>query len=278
MHDSSWEKMAWFVDEYLGRQRDADLEVLDVGSQIVSASHRTYRTLFDSPRWRYTGLDISEGLNVDVAVAELYRWTEVPADHFDVVVSGQALEHIEWFWLTILEIERVLKPGGITMLIAPSSGPEHRYPQDCWRFYPDGMRAMAEFAGCEVLDAGTDWQRKPWADSYLVMRKPVAPADRGPRWTVRQEVRSGAGADATPSVLSDAVPGRVSERLAASTAAGASATVAPPLRASDAGVAASVPVPSADGAGAAVRRVVRRLAGGRLLAVYRAARYGHSHP
>ena len=29
---------------------------------------------------------------------------------------------------------------------APSRGPEHRYPNDCWRFYPDGYRALAKYA------------------------------------------------------------------------------------------------------------------------------------
>jgi hypothetical protein len=34
------------------------------------------------------------------------------------VVSGQAFEHIEFIWLTILEIARVLKTNGLAVIIA----------------------------------------------------------------------------------------------------------------------------------------------------------------
>ena len=65
------------------------------------------------------------------------------------------------------------------MLIAPSSGFEHRFPVDCWRFYRDGMVAIADFLGFEVLDTFTDWGRPLRDDSVLVMRKPLwSPAER----------------------------------------------------------------------------------------------------
>ncbi len=165
--------MQSFVDGYLGDFRNTPLRVLDVGCQIVMEGHRTYRTLFDSPHWEFVGLDVEAGLNVDVAVAEPYDWAEIDADSFDVVISGQALEHVPKFWLTACEVTRALKPGGITMLMAPSGGFEHRYPVDCWRFYADGMTAIADHAGCEIVECGTDWASRPWADSYLVMRKPM---------------------------------------------------------------------------------------------------------
>jgi hypothetical protein len=79
----------------------------------------------------------------------------------------------------MLEVARVLKPGGICCILAPSSGPEHRYPTDCWRFYPDGMTSLAHFAQLEVIEATTQWEDKGyadgsdwWHDSMLVCRKP----------------------------------------------------------------------------------------------------------
>src|SRR5262249_22005563 len=76
----------------------------------------------------------------------------------DVVISGQALEHIEYFWITFLDMVRVLKRGGKMFLIAPSRGPEHRYPVDCWRFYPDGFRALARFGRVNLIEVSTDWE------------------------------------------------------------------------------------------------------------------------
>ena len=172
MHHTSFEKMLTFVQVCMVPHMDTPLRILDVGSQLVEEGQGTYRGLFQRPDWVYDGLDVQPGLNVDIAVADPYDWVEVPDDTYDLVISGQALEHVEYFWGTAFEIGRVLRPGGITALIAPSNGFEHRYPVDCWRFYADGMRAIAKYLGFEVVDVFTDWGRDVWQDSILVMRKP----------------------------------------------------------------------------------------------------------
>ena len=91
----------------------------------------------------------------------------------------------------MLEVARVLKPGGICCILAPSSGPEHRYPTDCWRFYPDGMTSLAHFAQMEVIEAVTQWQdlgcadSDCWHDSLLVCRKP----DNGWWWKKKSNLK-----------------------------------------------------------------------------------------
>jgi SAM-dependent methyltransferase len=173
MHDSSYEKMEAFVRIHLTASRGTPLEILDFGSQTVDDQPRSYRDLFDDPSWTYSGLDIEAGANVDIVVADAYDWTEIASDSIDVIVSGQAFEHVEYFWASMFEVVRVLKPGGVAVIIAPSNGVEHRYPVDCWRFYRDGFSAVARYADCEVVDVFTDWNRAMWADSVLVARKPV---------------------------------------------------------------------------------------------------------
>ena len=176
MHETSFAKMRAFVDAYLAPLRDMPLAVLDVGAQAVDA-HSSYRPLFDIPGWRYRGLDMAAGRNVDIVVADPYDWREVPDASVDAVISGQALEHIELPWRTIIQIARVLRPGGLACLIAPSAGPEHRYPNDCWRFYPDGMASLARSAGLDVVELFTDWGVLPWQDSFAVLQKPVRPGE-----------------------------------------------------------------------------------------------------
>jgi SAM-dependent methyltransferase len=173
MHDSSYEKMAAFVSIHLDASRGHPLEILDFGSQTVDDQPRSYRDLFDDPAWSYRGLDIEAGQNVDVVVGDAYDWAEIGSDSVDLIVSGQAFEHVEYFWASMFEIVRALKPGGLAVIIAPSNGVEHRYPVDCWRFYQDGFSALARHVGCEVVDVFTDWNRAVWADSILVARKPV---------------------------------------------------------------------------------------------------------
>ena len=173
MHESSYEKMEAFVRVHLDAHRGHPLEILDFGSQVVDDQGVSYKALFDDPDWNYRGLDIEAGHNVDIVVENAYDWTEVPTDSVDLVVSGQALEHVEYFWASMYEIVRVLKPGGLAMLIAPSGGFEHRYPVDCWRFYRDGFVALADHVDCEIVDAFTDWGNLDWEDSILVARKPM---------------------------------------------------------------------------------------------------------
>lgn len=175
MHQSSIDKMINFRNNHLHAKTNEKLQILDLGSQDVNGS---YRPIFMQPGWKYTGLDMEAGNNVDVVLKTPYVWTEIPSESADVVISGQAFEHIQYIWITILEIARVLKPGGICCILAPSSGPEHRYPMDCWRFYPDGMISLAHFAQMDVLEATTQWQddgdpdSDAWHDSMLVCRKP----------------------------------------------------------------------------------------------------------
>lgn len=163
--------MATFVSGYLRDFQREPLKILDLGSQVVDADPRSYKCLFDNADWHYTGIDITEGRNVDICISDPYLWKELPCDSFDVVISGQTLEHVPFFWSLVYEVGRVLRPGGLACLIAPSGGHEHRYPVDCWRFYPDGFSSLTSWLGFDLLDASTDWSHY-WGDSVLVMRKP----------------------------------------------------------------------------------------------------------
>lgn len=189
MHNSSYDKMALFMQVFLAGRESEPLKVCDLGSQDVNGS---YRPLFERFSWQYIGLDMDPGENVDVVLSNPYTWTDIASNSVDVVISGQAFEHIQFFWITMLEIARVLKPKGLCCILAPSSGPVHQYPLDCWRFYPDGMKSLAHFAQLEVLLAETQWEDKGyddgsdwWHDSMLICRKP----DLGRWWGIKSSLK-----------------------------------------------------------------------------------------
>jgi SAM-dependent methyltransferase len=189
MHQSSYDKMQAFRRDYLAGREGESLHILDLGSQDVNGC---YRSLFAEPRWQYRGLDMEAGANVDLVLRRPYVWRELVSSSVDVLISGQAFEHIRYFWISMLEVARVLKPGGLCCILAPSSGPEHRYPVDCWRFYPDGLQSLAFFAQMEVLQACTQWQDQGyqdgsdwWHDSLLVCRKP----DHGGWWNAKSGLK-----------------------------------------------------------------------------------------
>lgn len=172
--------------------------VLDVGGADVNGS---YRDVFAGPRFTYIGADLTAGAGVDIVIEDPNR---LPFDDasVDIVVSGQMLEHCAFFWLMFAEMIRVLRPSGYLFLIAPSAGPEHRYPIDCYRFYPDAYRALARYANCDLVEVWLD-ERGPWRDLVGVFRRrqlprkvpgPAAPPAFDPRKDVgRPEEEATAG-------------------------------------------------------------------------------------
>lgn len=179
MHRSSTQHFEDLIRRHLAQYGPA--KVLDVGAMSLNGA---YRPLFDPQRWAYTGLDLGPGPNVDVVVEDPYDWP-LADESYDLVVSGQVFEHVEFFWLSILEIRRVLKPGGLAFLAVPSRGPQHRHPVDCWRFYPDGHAALAKWSGLELVEVNNPWQIDnaidfdsmwEWGDCIGVFRKPACPS------------------------------------------------------------------------------------------------------
>ena len=75
---------------------------------------------------------------------------QIQAESYDVVLSGQVIEHVRKPWLWIPELSRVTKIGGHVITINPVSWKFHEAPVDCWRIYPEGMRALYEDAGIKV--------------------------------------------------------------------------------------------------------------------------------
>ncbi|MEJ2378342.1 MAG: methyltransferase domain-containing protein [Pseudolabrys sp.] len=170
--------MKWFVDNYASKIAKA--KVLDVGSCDKNGS---YKSLFGDQRYHYTGLDMEAGPNVDIALKNPYDWSLIADESYDLVISGQAFEHIEFFWITMAEMTRVLKKDGLMCVIAPKGFREHRFPVDCYRFFSDGMIALARYVNLEVLhvhsncapsEDDTEWYSENNADSMLVAQKPYA--------------------------------------------------------------------------------------------------------
>lgn len=176
MHPSSYDRMAEFCLDYLAARRNERLTIVDLGSCDYNGS---YRPIFAEKTWHYVGVDLTPGKNVDLVLRDPYHWRELKTQSVDVLVSGQTFEHTEFLWETILEIARVLKPGGLCCIIAPATGSEHRFPLDCWRILADGFRALARYAGLEVLHAHTHWEESTkydaesnkWHESILIARK-----------------------------------------------------------------------------------------------------------
>jgi SAM-dependent methyltransferase len=91
----------------------------------------------------------------------------LPSDVYDIVVSANVIEHVRKVWVWIKEAGRVCKPGGFVITLNPISWIYHPVPFDCWRIYPDGMRALYEEAELDVLESIWESLENPGYKRYI---------------------------------------------------------------------------------------------------------------
>jgi SAM-dependent methyltransferase len=157
------------------------VSVIEIGSQDVNGS---LRSVCPSD-FAYTGVDFVEGRGVDVILTDPYALPFADATT-DIVLASSVFEHSEMFWLLYLEVMRILKPSGLFYLNVPSNGDFHRWPVDCWRFYPDSGNALVTWGrrnGIKpvLLESYTSLQREDqWNDFVAVFLKDEQFVDRYP--------------------------------------------------------------------------------------------------
>lgn len=142
MHPTALINGKRFFDAYVGSfPNPTETLVLDIGAQDVNGSLKSVLPA----DFKYVGVDFVAGKNVDVVLTDPYV-LPFETGTADIILSSSCFEHAEMFWLSYLEILRVLKPRGLFYLNVPSNGDFHRYPVDCWRFYPDSGGALRTWA------------------------------------------------------------------------------------------------------------------------------------
>jgi SAM-dependent methyltransferase len=147
MHDTAKFYGERFLDVYSPAIKNLSATVplvLEVGA----GDDATFKNKCAELGLNYQGMDQIHSPDPDA----VYR---LPAmdNSVDMVVSSSCFEHDEFFWITFLEIMRVLKPHGVFYLSAPSDGVYHTYPVDCWRFYPDAANALVKWANKNRIPA-----------------------------------------------------------------------------------------------------------------------------
>jgi hypothetical protein len=185
MHDTALLHARLFFEAYW---QPGFRDVLELGSLDVNGSLRSV----SPPGARYVGVDMVAGRGVDHVVAAGNPLPFADAT-FDVAVTSSTFEHDVCFWESFVECLRVLRPGGFLYVNAPSNHGFHRYPLDCWRFYPDAGIALVEWArrqgiAAELVESFVAApMSESWADFVAVFRR-SSPAP----WTRRGRI-----ADAT---------------------------------------------------------------------------------
>jgi len=175
MHPSSMNNMLIAKTNYL-KALSKQAIILDVGGRGRKGD-RSYRTIFKDNYSEYFIADIEEGLGVTHIMTGPYT-LPFEDNTFDLIVSGQTLEHVDNPFKLVAEMKRTMKPNSFIVLIAPSSGPRHDQ-RDCWRFMDDAWSAIANDIGLIVVDQwiskdATDKRSRKWQDNVFIGKKPNA--------------------------------------------------------------------------------------------------------
>jgi len=134
MHAESMALMEKHLQRALVQSRVQHHKVLDVGSMDINGS---YKELCEGYGMHYWGIDIRDGKNVDQMV-DGENW-HIDNESYDVVISGNSFHNMRRPWLVIKEMDRVLKPRGLLIIVTIWSHGINEYPADYWRITDNGL-------------------------------------------------------------------------------------------------------------------------------------------
>ncbi|MDY6843502.1 MAG: class I SAM-dependent methyltransferase [Thermodesulfobacteriota bacterium] len=137
-------------------------KLLDVG-----CGERPYSLIYDELVKESISVDTPDsphslGPEVIPAKADFLPFKE---DTFDTVLCTEVLEHTDDFFVTLSEIQRVLKPGGKLICSVPFMYPLHEFPNDNLRFTYFGVLRCLARTGLKPLTI----KAKGGAGTFLVV-------------------------------------------------------------------------------------------------------------
>ncbi len=110
----------------------------------------------DAEEW--LGMDIRPGPGVDT-VGDVHELSRVLPDrhgHFDAIVSQSVFEHLLMPWKAVLEINALLRQGGLMLIATHPAWPPHELPWDFWRYPINGFDSLLNRAtGFEIVEAAS---------------------------------------------------------------------------------------------------------------------------
>ncbi len=143
MHENSRLLFTRFARSYF----KPGLRVLEIGPDQFPSAFQIITQ--DMPLTWHT-VDIAQHPKLTYIARDEYSFP-IPDESYDIVVSGSVIEHVRKIWAWMKELSRICKTGGHIITVNPISWTYHPAPFDCWRIFPEGMKALYDDAGFDVL-------------------------------------------------------------------------------------------------------------------------------
>lgn len=172
-----WGKMNF----YYGRWHLAEQYHPDAVGVLVNPYYFSRKMLYDSVK-RYSSymtgscmdfgcgispykklLAVDEYIGVEIETEDkkpgiiYYDGYKLPFEdgRFDCIISSEVFEHVFNIEDIIVELNRILKPGGMMLLTIPFAYPRHCEPYDYRRWTLEGVKILLENAGFELVEGRT---------------------------------------------------------------------------------------------------------------------------
>ena len=139
------------------------MKVLEIGPDSFPSA---YQRLTGNLSLEWHTLDIYNSPRLTYPNAGEYAFA-IPDESYDVVLSGQVIEHVKKPWKWLPELARIARTGGFVITINPVSWEYHEAPVDCWRIYPEGMKALYEDSSLTVMLSRWESLETPRFHRYL---------------------------------------------------------------------------------------------------------------
>lgn len=127
------------IQEFEKGFKRKDGPVMVAGSCVYGDREDRRKRYADAVGW-----DMLDGVGVDRVINLEESLADSDLGRFAHIDCVSVLEHSRRPWLIAANLERLLQPGGTLYLTVPFVWRVHAYPDDYFRFTPNGVRALFE--------------------------------------------------------------------------------------------------------------------------------------
>ncbi len=105
-----------------------EMKVLEIGPDKFPSTFQHLSQDISFACW--DTLDIYKNPNLTYQNSHEYDF-QIKSESYDIVCSGQVIEHVKKPWIWLPELTRIVKSGGFVITICPVSWVYHEAPVDC---------------------------------------------------------------------------------------------------------------------------------------------------